>query len=400
MLRVIARMNVGGPAHHVAILSERLDPTRYATVLLTGEVPPSEGSLERLATERGVDVRRVAGLGPALRPLADLRAFVALVGHVHRLRPDVVHTHTAKAGLLGRLAARVVLGRRVTVVHTYHGHVLRGYFGRRTEALFRTLETLLARTTDRLVGVSQATVDELVDLGVAPRDRFSVVPVGLDLDRFLAVTPDPDGLRRQIDAPATALVVAFVGRLAPIKRVDVLLAAVADARRRGADVRLLVAGDGELRADLERQAAPLGAAVRFLGFRDDLPSVAAAADVAALTSDNEGTPVALIEAAAAGVPAIATAVGGVGDIVLDGTTGVLVAPGDVEGFADALVAAAADRQALAAMGAAARRHVGRRYDAARLVRDVDRLYGELLGRPAERPSPAGGRSGGRGARGM
>ena len=215
-------------------------------------------------------------------------------------------------------------------------------------------------------------------LRVAPGRKFSAVPIGLELDRFLTVGPATDGLRSELGAGPGALVATFVGRLVPIKRVDVLIDAVALARARGADVRLVIVGDGELRAALEAQAAPLGDALTFLGFRDDIAQLAAATDLAVLSSDNEGTPVALIEAAAAGVPALATAVGGVADIVLDGRTGQLVAAGDVDGLADGLVAAAADRPGLRRLGAAAREHVAARYGAARLVGDIDALYAELL----------------------
>jgi glycosyltransferase involved in cell wall biosynthesis len=373
VMRIIARLNVGGPAHHVTILSERLDPARYESVLLVGDTGPGEGSFEARTRARGVDVRRVPGLGPVPSPVDDLRALLALIRHMRRFRPDVVHTHTAKAGMLGRLAARIALGRAPVVVHTYHGHVLRGYFGPRVEAVYRRLERGLARLSTRLVAVSAATASELVDLGVAPRAQFVTVPIGLELDALLALPAERDAA-----AAGPELVATFVGRLVAIKRVDVLIDALALARRAGAAVRLDVVGDGELRAELEARAAPLGDAVRFLGFREDIPAVVAASDVAVLSSDNEGTPVALIEAAAGAVPAIATTVGGVADIVVDGVTGWTVPPGDPAALAAALVAAAGDRAAVRARGAAARRHVAARYDAGRLVADVDALYTELL----------------------
>ncbi|MFA4929028.1 MAG: glycosyltransferase [Patulibacter sp.] len=378
VLRIVARLNVGGPAHHVTLLSAGLDPERYATLLLTGETGHGEGSFEHLAEQRGVRLRRVPGLGPALRPRDDLRALLALVREVRRFRPDIVHTHTAKAGLLGRVAARLALGRRPIVVHTYHGHVLSGYFSPRTTAFYRGLERALGRLSTRLIGVSRATVDELVELGVARRERFSVVPIGLELDAFLRVEPGTGPWRAELDAGPDALVLAFVGRLVPIKRVDLLIEGVRSARARGVDVRLAVVGDGELRTVLQEQAAPLGDAVRFLGFRSDLAAIAAGTDVAVLGSDNEGTPVALIEAAAAGVPAIATDVGGVRDIVVDGVSGFVVRPGDVAALTDAIQAADAQRSELRAMGRAARAHVRDRFAAPRLIADVTDLYDELL----------------------
>src|SRR3954454_17581117 len=188
VMRVIARLNMGGPAHHVGFLSGLLDPARYESLLLHGQVGPGEVSLSSTADRFGVRRETVPGLRPELRPLDDLRALIALVRWVRRFRPDIVHTHTAKAGMLGRLAA-VLAGRpRPVIVHTYHGHVLEGYFGPFKNAFYRTLERLLARVSDVLIGVSAATVDDLVRLRIADRSKFRVIPIGLDLEPFAAAT--------------------------------------------------------------------------------------------------------------------------------------------------------------------------------------------------------------------
>jgi glycosyltransferase involved in cell wall biosynthesis len=382
VLRIIARLNVGGPAHHVSILSGRLDPRRYDTLLLAGSLGPGEGSFDALALRHGARVRYVDGLGPELAPAADARALRGLMRAMRTFRPQIVHTHTAKAGVLGRVAARLALGPRPIVVHTYHGHVLSGYFGSAKSAAFRSVERALAGITDQLVGVSQATVDELVGFGIAPRRRFVTIPIGLDLDAFLS-SERADGaeFREEVGAGPDDVLALYVGRLAPIKRVDVLLDAVAAARRDGARVRLAIVGDGELRAQLEARSEALGLtdAVVFCGFRTQLAPIVAAADVAVLSSDNEGTPVALIEAAAGARPAVSTRVGGVSDIVRP-QSGVLVAAGDATAFGRELAALAADRELRERMGAAARAHVERRFRADRLVRDIDALYGDLLAR--------------------
>ena len=380
VLRVIARLNVGGPAHHVSILSGRLDPERYETLLLAGRLGRGEGSFEQLAERHGASVQYVDGLAPELDAAGDSRALRSLAATMRRYRPDIVHTHTAKAGTLGRLAARLALGPRPIVVHTYHGHVLAGYFGPAKTAAFRTVERALAPLSDRLVGVSQATVDELVALRIARRTRFSVIPIGLDLDAFLeAEGADGAGFRAEVGAGPDDVLAVFAGRLAPIKRVDVLLEALAVAREQAPALRLAIVGDGELRGELEAHARELGLdeAVAFCGFRSDLPRIAAACDLAVLSSDNEGTPVALIEAGAAARPAVSTDVGGVADIVRP-ETGLLVAPGDAAGLGAAMGRLATDRGLREHMGRAARAHVRERYRAERLVRDVDALYGELL----------------------
>jgi glycosyltransferase involved in cell wall biosynthesis len=378
VLRVIARLNMGGPAHHVTLLSGGLRAYGYETLLVHGRVPAGEASLDHLAAERGASARVVETLGPELSPGRDLRALRELVGIVRRFRPHIVHTHTAKAGMLGRLAALAVHPRPI-VLHTYHGHVLEGYFGPATSALYRALERLLARVSSRLIGVSHAVVDDLVRLGVASRDRFEVVALGLDLEPL--ARPDAEArraFRMQAGATEDDVLLSFVGRLVPIKRVDVLLDAFAQALGEIPALRLAVVGDGPLRAELEARAQRLHVAdrVAFLGYRDDMATIVAGADIAVLSSDNEGTPVALIEAGAAGVPAVATAVGGVADVVgVDG--GHLVAPDDASAFARALVDLARDPDGRARMGAALQQRVLGRYSVVRLLDDVAALYARL-----------------------
>jgi glycosyltransferase involved in cell wall biosynthesis len=381
IVRVIARLNMGGPAHHVGLLASRMDPERYQTLLLHGEVGTGEDSLEDSVRASGAAMARVPGLGPALRPHDDARALGSLVQAMRRLRPDIVHTHTAKAGMLGRLAA-VMAGRpRPTILHTYHGHVLEGYFGTVKNATYRGLERQLATVSDALIGVSSATVDDLVRLGVAPRERFRVIPIGLNLQPFLDATPaDGAAFRQEAGVQDGEVLLTFVGRLAPIKRVDVLLRGFAHGLERGARVRLALVGDGELRPQLEALASELGLADRvcFAGYRESMVPVASASDIAVLSSDNEGTPVSLIEAGAAGKPGVATRVGGVPDVVTP-RTGVLAPAGDSRALGEAIATLASDSKGRAEMGARAREHVAGRFSVDRLVDDIEALYGELCG---------------------
>jgi glycosyltransferase involved in cell wall biosynthesis len=373
-------MNVGGPAYHVSLLSGRLDHERYETLLLTGALGVGEGSFEELAQRYGANRRMVPGLRPELNPLSDLRALVNLVRIIRKFRPDVVHTHTAKAGALGRIAAIITPGARPAIVHTYHGHVLTGYFGSVLNAVFRYTERVIAMKSDCLLGVSDATVKELIELRIACASKFRTIHIGLDLERLLAVErSEGDAFRAEMGVEPDDVLAVSVGRLVPIKRLDILIDAVALASARESRLRLAIIGDGELRGALERRASQLGLdeTVRFLGFREDLSSILAGSDVAVLSSDNEGTPVALIEASAVGRPAVATAVGGVADIVTD-STGMLVAPGDASAFADALLRIASDRDTRERLGLAAREHVRERFTADRLVSDIETLYQEML----------------------
>jgi glycosyltransferase involved in cell wall biosynthesis len=380
VLRVIARLNLGGPAHHVGLLSTKLDPERYETLLLHGEVGAGEDSLEDAVRARGARMARVPGLSPELRAHDDARALGSLIRAIRHLRPDIVHTHTAKAGMLGRLAAVMAGGPRPKIVHTFHGHVLEGYFGPVKNTTYRELERRLATVSDALIGVSSATANDLVRLGIAPREKFRVIPIGLDLEPFLNATPaDGTAFRAEAGIRTGEVLLTWVGRLVPIKRVDVLLRAFAHARHAGAPVRLAIVGDGDLRRELEALALELGVAdqVWFAGYRSAMLPVASASDVAVLSSDNEGTPVSLIEAAAAGTPSVSTKVGGVDDVV-GHDAGLLAPAGDFGSLGRAMAAAASDPEGRAAMGARARRHVERRFSVERLVGDVEGLYEGLL----------------------
>jgi glycosyltransferase involved in cell wall biosynthesis len=322
---------------------------------------------------------RVPGLGPELDARDDARALRGLAGLVRAFRPDIVHTHTAKAGMLGRIAAALAPSRPL-IVHTYHGHVLEGYFGAARSHAYRLAERRLAARSDCLIGVSERTVADLLRLGIGRSETFRCVRLGLDLDHLLAVAPD-DGaaVRRELGAEAGETVLVTIGRLVPIKRIDVTLLAVAHARALGARVRLAVVGAGPLRALLEIQARALGLgqSVAFTGARADIAAIAAAADAMILSSDNEGTPVALIEGGAAGRPAVATRVGGVPEVVT-AETGRLVAAGDWRALGEAIAELAGDPARAAGMGAAARRHVASRYRSERLLEDIDGVYRSLL----------------------
>lgn len=379
VVRVIARLNVGGPALHVTYLAEGLAGRGYETTLIAGDVARGEESMEAIAAHAGVEIVRLPGLARDVSPVRDLTAVRELAAVLRRIRPDVVHTHTAKAGAVGRMAALLTRPRPV-VVHTFHGHVLRGYFGTAGTLVFRAVETGLARVSDRLIAVSPQVRDELVGLRVAPAAKFEVVRLGIDLERRVAFDGDPAEVRRRIGIPPGRFVVGWFGRMTAVKRTADLLDMLAALRERGVDALLLLVGDGTDRDDLERAAHRRGLArsVVFLGYQEDVAAWYAACDAVALTSANEGTPVTLIEALAAGRPVVSTAVGGVPDVVENGETGFLVRPGDTHALAERLALLADDPALAARMGAEGRRRSLERYAVARLVDDVDALYRRLL----------------------
>ncbi len=383
---MIARLNVGGPALHVSYLARGLQERGYETTLVAGDVGRGEESMAFVAEHAGVEVVRLAGLSRELSPFRDAIATVQLARLIRRVRPDILHTHTAKAGAVGRAATLLAGGRRPrVVVHTFHGHVLRGYFGTAGSLVFRGIETALARVTDALVAVSPQVRDELVRLGVAPACKFAVVRLGIELELRVTCNETPAAIRARIGVAPDRFVVGWFGRMTAVKRTDDLLDALAALRERGVDALLLLVGDGADRERLERLAHGRGLArsVLFLGYQEDVARWYAACDAIVLTSANEGTPVTLIEALAAGRPVVATRVGGVEDVVEDAVTGLLVRPGDTHAIAERLALLAGDPALGRRMGDTGRERVMQRYAVARLVDDVDRLYRALLATASE-----------------
>ena len=370
VVRVITRMNVGGPARHALILSRGLED-EYETTLAAGRPEPGEGEL----SDPAVAVHHLPLVRP-VAPLSDARALVAARRLLAAKRPALVHTHTAKAGTVGRVAA-MTMSPRPRIVHTFHGHVLDGYFGAPAQAAFRTAERTLARGCDAIVAVSEETRDELLDLGIGDPARFHVIPVGMDLDPLLAVNGGSGELRARLGLDPAAPLVGAAGRMVPVKDLDTLVSAVALMP----GVHLALVGDGEMRASLESRAREpdLAGRVHFTGWWDDMASALGDLDVVVLTSRNEGTPLALIEAGAAGRAVVATDVGGVRAVVVDGETGLLCEPGSPQRVAERLGELLADPARRARMGAAARERTAARFGRERLVADVRRLYAELLG---------------------
>jgi len=373
ILRVITRLNVGGPATHVLLADRGLRERGWQTLLLHGQVEPDEAEVDL----SGVDLpmRRVPTLARPIRPVADARAFAAVVRAIRQHRPQVIHSHLSKAGLIARSAA--MASSSAARVHTFHGTVFGGYFGDRSSAAIVRAERFLGARTSRVIALSERQRDELVDNRIAPPERIRIVPLGLDLARFGGL--NRAAARVQVGEPADAFLVVAIGRLVPIKRIDRLIRAFAIVAGNVANARLAIVGDGAERPGLEAMVAELGlgSRVRFAGWQADTPAWYAAADVVALTSDREGTPLALIEAAAAGRPVVAGDVGGVADVVLDGLTGFVVAPADEAAFADRLGRLALDPDLRRQLGGAAPERA-LAFAGERLVDDLDRLYREIL----------------------
>jgi glycosyltransferase involved in cell wall biosynthesis len=405
VLRCITRLNAGGPARHVVWLERGLAARGHRTRLVHGQVQGGEDDLGSLAAEVPLDVVEIPALGRRIDILSDWSALRAVARQITAFRPQIVHTHTAKAGMIGRLAAVVRRpgANRPRLVHTFHGHVLTGYFDPLEQAAIRWLERQLGHhASDATIVLSPSQRDDIVDrFRVAPAHRVHVVPLGLDLAPF-AKPPTDRPLRSELGLAAKAFVVGIVGRLAPVKDHELFLRTARLVAERRRDAHFVVVGGGPREPELRSLAADLGldGRVHFLGFRTDLPRIYAGLDVLALTSRHEGTPLSLLEAMAAGCPVVATAVGGVPDIFerefsgpIDRRTfqpssrqrGLLVGERTPEAVAAAIERLITEPSLRHALVDEARRYVRRCHGLDRLLDDIEAVYRRMLGVGATPP---------------
>jgi glycosyltransferase involved in cell wall biosynthesis len=367
VMHIIARMNVGGPAVIVAELMRGLDASKFEQILITGYCDETEADyLDEVATD--IKATRIAGLGRSVSPIADLKAFLGLVRTIKTLNPDVIHTHTAKAGVLGRLAS-IIAGRGAVRIHTFHGHLLHGYFADWKTKLVILIEKSLAKRTHYLVAVGSEVKRDLLNVGIGKADQYSVFFPGLPQPH----TASKAEIRKNLELDPTAIYCTFVGRLTQIKRPDRLLDVAAAMVKREVDIHFLIAGEGELFESSKARAIVEGLPVTFLGWRKDIDDLFAASDIAILTSDNEGIPLTLIQAAQAGLPIVAPAVGSISDIVENDKTGFLTSP-QPGAMASALSALATDAELRNRLGIAGKARADEFFSLVRMLRDHTEIY--------------------------
>ncbi|HBR57039.1 MAG TPA: hypothetical protein DEA22_06165 [Blastocatellia bacterium] len=401
ILRIIARLNVGGPARHVVWLTAGLNDNEFRSALIAGSVPAGEGDMAYFAEENGVRPMFIAEMSRELS-LRDIVSLFKVYREIKRFRPDVIHTHTAKAGTIGRTAAffyrwftaGVFVGRprRIRVFHTFHGHVFHSYYGRWKTALFILIERFLAfAATDKIIVITPQQLDEINGrFKVGRRGQFEVVRLGIELGSFADGTEMRSRFRAAIAAADNEILVGLIGRLTEIKNIPMFLRAAElcrdDKSAEGARIRFIIVGDGHLRKNLEAETAHrgLGDSVLFLGNRDDIEEVYAGIDIVALTSTNEGTPLSLIEGMASARPVISTSVGGVKDLLGDeietcnGFTicrrGLGIASGNAEGFSSGLIYLAKNEKLRESLGQAGKSFIKANYSKERLIEDIRTLY--------------------------
>ena len=371
VMRIIARMNVGGPAVQVSGLMRGFNTAEFDHRLYTGYCATDEADyLETVATD--VQAIRIEGFGRRVSFGGDIRAFAALVKEIRTFKPHVIHTHTAKAGFLGRIASIISLQPSIRV-HTFHGHLLNGYFGSFKRLLVVIAEKLLAIFTDQLLAVGKKVRQDLLNAGIGKKEKFGLMPPGLVINKL----PAKDESLKSFGLSNSRLQCAFIGRITQIKRPDRFLDVVSEVKKRGIDLNFFMAGDGELLEGCRKRISQQDLPVTVLGWQSDIEKVLSAADIVVLTSDNEGTPLSLIQAGMAGLPVVTTNVGSVPEVVLDSVTGIITDL-DVQEIANALQKLATHKALREQLGLAAQEFTLANFGVRRLVHDHEELYKKLL----------------------
>ena len=376
VMRIIARMNVGGPAVQVSGLMRGLNSNDFDHRLYTGFCAVDEGDyLDMVATD--VEATRIEGFGRRVSLSGDVKAFVSLIREIRSFKPHVIHTHTAKAGFLGRIASIISLQPSIRV-HTFHGHLLNGYFGVFKRRLIIIAEQVLAQFTHQLLAVGDKVLQDLLTVGIGNSKKFELMAPGLEIGQL----PNKRYSQESYCLSTTTLQCAIIGRVTQIKRPDRFLDVVTEIERRGVELEFFMAGDGELLDSCRARIAREHLSVKVLGWQSNIEKVLAAADIVVLVSDNEGTPLSLIQAGMAGLPVVTTRVGSVPEVVLDGTTGIVTSL-DVQEIADALEKLANNSDLRVHMGSVAQEFTLANFGIKRLVNDHEELYKKLIRSPAK-----------------
>lgn len=382
ILRIIARLNIGGPARHVIILQEGLANERFDSILVHGSIEKGEGDMSYLIGNNRDKVIFIPEFVRKINPIKDLKAFIKIFSIIRREKPYIVHTHTAKAGTLGRLAA-IMTGVPVKI-HTFHGHIFYGYFNKISTGIFLMIERFLALFTDRIIAVSEKQKEELTKIyKIAPKKKFNVINLGFSMDQFLSSDKKRGFFRKKYGFKEDNILIGAVGRLVGIKNHRLFLRSIEQLKKIihrdiYSKVKFLVIGDGPEKINLINYARYIGIAndVIFLGWIQNMDEVYADLDIVALTSKNEGTPLSLIEAFASSKPVIAVSVGGVKDVVSD--IGILVDDDEENAFAQGLKELIQSYEKRKEIGLKGREWVMQKFSKENLVQSIEKLYHELL----------------------
>ncbi|MBP7022149.1 MAG: glycosyltransferase family 4 protein [Planctomycetes bacterium] len=375
VLRIMDRMNIGGPAIHCTLLTAGLDPEKFETTFVTGRVCNFEGDMSYLLEEYNVQAIYIPTLGKNISLFDDIRAFFEIYKIIRKIRPDIVHTHKAKAGALGRVAAFLL--KVPFICHTFHGHVFHGYFSKWKSKIFIYIERFLALLTDKIIVISEQQLHEICKVyKIAPEKKFCVIPLGFDFRHLDHWQQEIGWLKKQCNIPENNITIGIVGRLTSIKNHTFFIQVAQRILEKRKNISFVLIGDGELRATLEQQVQDLHLEnnVHFAGWIQESAKIYADLDIVALTSLNEGTPVTLIEALYCQRPVIATNVGGVVNVVQDNVTGFLIPTHAIETFVSKLIQLIDQPELRTQFGQQGHNSVSEKYSWKRLVQDIEKQY--------------------------
>ncbi len=379
IIRVIARLNIGGPAIHTCLLTKYLSNENYSSLLISGELSEGEGDMSYLLGDSESNHIHIPTLQREISPLADLKSIIKLYKIFRKEKPDIVHTHTAKAGMVGRFAA--FLAGVPVRIHTYHGHVFSGYFSRIKTLIFIWIEKLLAFLSTRIIVISEKQKSDICNkYKIASEKKVSLIPLGFDLENFSSIESNKNHWRKKFNIPDDAPIIAIIGRLTAIKNHQLFLDIAKEINKKISSAHYLIIGDGELYSEIQKKVIELelGANVHFTGWVKELSLLYSDIDILTLTSSNEGTPVAIIEAMFYHIPVVSTKVGGVPDLINNGENGFFINSINSKDFTDIIVKLLKNEKLRKKIGEAGNRFVKERFSAKRLITDIDRLYQRLI----------------------
>lgn len=378
VFEIVTRLNIGGPAVNVIYLAALLDKSKFDVKLITGKESEAEGNMFYLCEKKNVEYIFLKRLQRELDFFKDLSALIKLMILMIKFRPDIVHTHTAKAGTLGRIAA--VLTFRKKIVHTFHGHIFDGYFSKTKTEFFTVIERILGKFTDKIISVSGKQRKDFVDLKIGGYDKIINIPLGLELDDFAESKKYRTAMRKKYGIADDKIVISIIARIVPIKNHILLVEAADLLKKQFGNFKVIVVGDGYLKQELNDLILKrdLTEYFEFAGFSNELEKYYGMSDIVALTSLNEGLPTVIIEAMAAGIPVVSTDVGGVSDLIKDNDTGLLVESGNPERLAEKLYLLCSNPDLRNRLGSSGRNYVLNKYTIKNLISNFEELYQNLV----------------------
>ncbi|KXX69870.1 glycosyltransferase [Flammeovirga sp. SJP92] len=381
ILRIIARLNVGGPAIHTVLLTDQLQNEEFESKLYAGPIPSNEGDMSYLASERGVEVNYIQELQRELSLVNDIKALFRILKIMLKYKPDIVHTHTAKAGFIGRGAALLynfISNTKTKTVHTFHGHVFHGYFSPLKTKLFLFIERSLAKSTDRIITITDKQQEEILGFGIGQKEQHSMIPLGLDLRRFYD-NNNKDFLHESYSIPKNKKLIGIVARFTQIKNLEMFIRVAKLIHQKDTNTHFFMVGDGEDRPHLEAYSKEMNTSdfITFTGFLKNLPDIYSSLDLVLLTSNNEGSPVSIIEAMTSGTAVVSTAVGGVPDLFTDFGKNYLVQTNDDEAMASASLNILNSKDNNHRFVEEHQNNTFQKYSFDRLVQDLTETYKEL-----------------------